>query len=159
MIYIDKKICEEKDNNGNNITIWYGDQLANSKAMPLFLKTYAELLEKEFTTLYHIPWNDSNRFNVVYCTDDHDNVLGGIAYEYRALIQQGWIILNFTNPDYRGKRINGIVHKYFENAIRERGGHQIACQVNISNQSSLKAIERTGMKPQLYSMHKWIDNI
>jgi RimJ/RimL family protein N-acetyltransferase len=156
MKYVDRKIADETDANGNRITIWQSDQLASSKAMVLFLRTYAELIEKDFATEY-ISWSEGNKFNVVYCTDESGKVLGGIAYEYRALIREGWIVLSFTNPDYRGGRINSIMHKYFERSIKERGGHKICSHVHLDNEPRLKAAERAGMKPQFYRMHKWLD--
>lgn len=155
-MYTDRKIADDVDAKGNNIVVWHGDQLANSKAMSMFLKTYAELLDKGFATEY-MPWGESNKFNVVYCTNEADEILGGIAYEYRALIREGWIVLSFTNPNYRGGRINSIMHRYFESSVKDRGGHKICSHVHIDNQSRLKAAERAGMKPQFYRMHKWLE--
>jgi GNAT superfamily N-acetyltransferase len=153
---LDIKIQDDQDALKNPIEIWYGDQLGGSRAMPLFLKTYAEIMEKGFAGPY-TAWGESNKFNVVYCTDSNQNILGGIAFEYRPLLKEGWIVLSFVAPEQRGKRINTLMLNYFEKMIKDRGGNKICSHIHIDNISRLKSAERSGMKPQYYRMLKWID--
>lgn len=150
---IDKKLADDLDQQGNKIEVWYGDQLAGSRAFSSFLKTYAEISDSGFGSQY-VSWGDSNKCNVVYCVNDKQEILGGIAFEYRPLMKEGWIILSFTAPKFRGTGINQLMHKYFEKIIKDRGGNKIASHVNVKNISRIKAAQKVGFVPQYFRMNK-----
>ena len=149
------EITTTTDGKNDPIKIWTNSQLAGSRTMPLFLKTYAEIIEKDFGRPF-IACDDINKLDVVFCTDMADNVLGGITWTYKELFREGWMVLGFTDPTQRGRRINEVAHIYLEQMVRARGGDKIASYVNVNNVSRLKSIERTGMKPQYYRMAKYI---
>jgi hypothetical protein len=156
-LYSDNFLTETTttDDRKDIIKVWTNTQLAGSRAMPLFLKTYAEIMEKDFGRPF-MACDDINKLDVVFCTDVDDNVLGGITWTYKELFKEGWMILSFTDPKHRGRRINEVCHIYLEKMVRERGGDKIGSYVNINNATRLRSIERTGMKPQFYRMAKYI---
>lgn len=154
--FVEKHIAEAVDHAGNPLTVWQCEQLGGTRAMPLFLSTYAELMQKGYAT-QHMSWIDGNKLQVVYLFDElTQQVAGGIAFEYRAVIREGWIVLSFTDPAYRGRRINQIAHQYFEESIRKLGGNKIASHVHVDNEARLKSAEKSGFKPELYRMAKRI---
>lgn len=156
-LYSDNFLTETTttDDKKDTIKVWTNTQLAGSRAMPLFLKTYAEIMEKDFGRPF-MACDDINKLDVVFCTDMEDNVLGGITWTYKELFREGWMILSFTDPDQRGRRINEVCHMYLEKMVKQRGGDKIGSYVNVDNATRLRSIERTGMKPQFYRMAKYI---
>jgi len=152
---VDKKMCDDVDAKNNPVEIWYGDTLAGSRVMPLFLKTYAEILEKGHGSSL-VSWDGSNKFNVLYCTTSSGDILGGIAFEYRPLVREGWIMLSFTDPAHRGKEINKLLHTYFESMVQQRGGNKICSHVHVDNAQRLKSAAKVGLAPQFYRMYKEI---
>lgn len=155
---IEKHIGNIIDGTGKNLSIWDSDQIGGTRAFALFLSTYSEIIQKGFSTPY-ASWDQTNgnKINIVYLFDDeNDTVAGGIAFEYRPVHREGWIILSFTNPLYRGRRINQILHQCFEENIRARGGNKIGSHIHINNESRLRSALRAGMKPEYYKMSKWI---
>jgi hypothetical protein len=154
--FIERQTGDEIAPNGNKLTVWESEQMGGSRAMPLFMKTYAELMDSGHATT-HMSWIDGNKIHVVYVFDEvTQQVAGGIAFEYRVVAREGWIILSFTDPSYRGQRINQTVNGYFENIIRARGGYKIASHVHVGNTSRLKSAERAGLAPEFYRMAKRI---
>lgn len=151
---LDRIIAEDVDSSGQPLNIWLSHQLSGSVCMPLFLRTFAEAVEKGFGNGF-VTWSESAKHKAVYCTDQNNSkILGGIAFEYRPAYREGWIVLSFTDPDSRGRRINQVMHKYFENVIKSMGGTSIASLISPDNLSRLKAAERVGFKPAYYRMHK-----
>lgn len=144
-----------RDDKKEQIKVWSNTQLAGSKAMPFFLKTYAEIIEKDFGRPF-IACDDVNTLDVVFCTDMDDNFLGGLAWTYKPVFREGWMVLSFTDPAHRGRRINQVCHEYLERAVKDRGGDKIASYVHVNNTTRLKSIQRTGMEPQFYRMAKYI---
>lgn len=150
----DRVISEDIDGSGRMLNIWLSHQLSGSACLPLFLKVYAESIEQGHGNGF-IAWDDSKKHKAVYCTEvDGTKILGGIAFLYNAPRREGWITLSFTDPDERGRRINQIMHKYFEKIISRMGGTSIASHVSVNNASRLKSAARVGFEPAFYRMTK-----
>lgn len=152
----DRQVAQDVDGQGNALNIWYCNNLGGSPCMPLFLRTWGEIMDSGFSRKY-ISWGEGNKYKAVYCTsEDNSKVLGGIAFEYLSNRQEGWIILSFTDTKERGRRINQVMHKYFEKAVRRMGGTRIGSHISVNNTSRLKAAERVGFKPAYYRMEKML---
>lgn len=148
-----KLIEKAYDSLGNDIEIWLSETLVNSEAMVLFLKTYTEIMEKGWATMY-FPWGDSNKYSVLYARDSGGNVIAGIAYEYRPLMKEGWILLSFTKTEFRGRHLNGILHDYFETMMRNKGALRLASHIHKDNLSALRSAEKVGRIPEYYRLQK-----
>lgn len=156
---VEKCIGNVTDSLGKVLSVWDSEQIGGTRAFALFLSTYSEIARKGFSTPY-AGWDQSNgnKIGVIYLYDDENHaVAGGIAYEYRPVQREGWIILSFTEPSYRGRRINQILHQHFEANIRLRGGNKIGSHVHVNNEARLRSALRAGMKFEYYRMSKWID--
>ena len=147
-----KLLEETQDAQGNPVAIWHSETLANSEAMLPFLRAYTELMEKGWATLF-FPWNESNKFGVVYAKSG-DQVVGLIAYEYRQILREGWVLLTYTDPAHRGRHLNSIIHRYFETLMREKGALKLASHIHKDNASALKSAERVGRVPVFYRLQK-----
>lgn len=155
---IEKNLGEVVDAAGKTLSVWSCDQIGGTRAFSLFLKTYSELSQEGFAGPY-AGWDQSNgnKVSVVYLYDSEARqVAGGIAFEYRPVVKEGWIILSFTDTIYRGRRINQLAHQYFEEVVRARGGNKIGSHVHVTNQSRLRSALRAGMRPEYYRMAKYI---
>jgi len=150
---VHKQVGQEVDAQGNQLTIWFSDIIASTPAMSPFLKQYAELIDKGFAAPF-ISWGEVNKHHVVYATNTDGRVVGGIVFEYRHIAKEGWLLLSFTEHEYRGRRINQVLHQYFEEVVRRRGGQRIASFVHKDNISRIKSAERVDFLPQYYRMVK-----
>lgn len=146
-------VGKEVDAQGNELTIWFCDVIAQTPALAPFLRNYAELIDNEYATRY-VAWGEVNKLHVVYALDTNGTFVGGIAFEYRQLAREGWLTLSFTEKEFRGRRVNQVLHQYFEEIIRKRGGLRIASFVHKDNISRLKSAQRVNFEPQYYRMTK-----
>lgn len=146
-------VGKEVDAQGNELTIWFCDIIAQTPALSPFLRNYAELIDQGHATAY-VAWGEVNKLHVVYATDSAKQFVGGIAFEYRHLSKEGWLTLSFTEKEFRGRRVNQVLHQYFEEIVRRRGGSRIASFVHKDNLSRLKSAQRVNFEPQYYRMTK-----
>ena len=147
-----KKISTIVDATGDSLDLYWQDNLGMCPALSMFLKVYAETIDKGFSNPM-VTWSNKNR--VVWVQKGND-IAGGICYEYAPEARMGWIVLSFTSPDYRGRRINEKLHYAMEEDIKRLGGDRICSLVHVDNVSRQKAAERVGLKPQFYRMYKAI---
>lgn len=147
-----KKIKSIIEPSGDQIDIYWQDNLVNCPALSLFLKVYAETIEKGFSNPV-MTWSNKNR---IAWAQRGEKIVGGIAYEYAADSKMGWIILSFTIEDERGKGINGYLYPVIEEDVKKLGGERMSSLCHVDNTSMHKAYERRGMKPQFYRMNKMI---
>ena len=133
-----------------DITIHVQDNLNMCPALSLFLKVYAETIDRGYSNPVPV---FSDNYRMVWA-ELNGEVLGGICYEYRPKVKTGWIILSFTAPKYRGQGLNETLHQRMEENIKELGGKRVCSYVSINNESRLKSAEKVGLKPQFYRMNK-----
>jgi GNAT superfamily N-acetyltransferase len=146
-------VGKEIDAQGNELTIWFCDIIAQTPALAPFLRSYAELIDQGYASPY-VAWGEVNKLHVVYALNAQEQFVGGIAFEYRQVAREGWLTLSFTEKEFRGRRINQVLHQYFEEIIRRRGGSRIASFIHKDNASRLKSAERVDFVPQYYRMVK-----
>jgi GNAT superfamily N-acetyltransferase len=151
-----KKVGQETDSLGNVLDIWFSDMIANTPALPPFLRQYAEIIERGFATPY-VTWGEFNKLHIVYALNDKGVVVGGIAFEYRPVAKEGWLVLSFTEQEFRGRGVNGLLHPYFEEVTARRGGIRIGSFVHINNISRQKSAEKVDFYPEYYRMAKFLD--
>lgn len=147
-----KKIKTSPDAKGDMIDIYWQDNLGMCPALSMFLKVYAETIDKGYSNPM-VTWSNKNR---VVWAQKGDEIVGGICYEYAAEAQMGWIVLSFTDPDYRGRRINEMLHYVFEEDIKKLGGNRVCSLVHVDNVSRQKSAARVGLTPQFYRMNKFL---
>lgn len=147
------KIGTCKDSRDSLLDIYQSNTLASCPALSLFLKVYAEIMDQGFSNPV-IAWR--NKSNIVWAQLDN-RVVGGICYDYDSDTRLGWIVLSFTDPEFRGRGINGILHKFFEADIKNLGGTRIASLIHINNASRLKSAAKVGLLPQFYRTMKILD--
>ena len=151
----DKKISQDTTNDGRELQIWYSESVNSSKAISLILKVYSELIAKGFAGSF-ANLDDWQNCNVIYSTDEHDNILGGMVIEYRAEGRESFQHLNFTNPMFRGGRISTISRKWHQIVTMNRGGNKISSTIMVDNETSKKTAARDGMKFCYVRMYKWL---
>jgi len=148
-----KKIKDTVDNQGNVVELWYSESISYTPVLPLFLKTYAELIENNLT----LPvFGFKNTNTVTWAQDSQGNVLGGICYEYVPETKIGWLVLSFTAPEFRGRGINQLCHEIYEKDCKNHGATSLGSMVSTNNESRLKSAKKVGMLPTFYRLHKKI---
>lgn len=147
------ELYKTTDKNGDELTIYFDDSIANTPVVSIFLKVYAEIIEKGWCNPT-IPFGNSNK--VVWAQRPDGSIAGGICFEHNPSVKLVWIVLSFTTPEERGKGINGVCHTAFEKVAKNIGATQIASLVHIDNASRLRSSEKVGLKPQYYRMQKSI---
>jgi len=145
-----KLVKSTVDKKAEKLDIYWMDNLAMCPALSMFLKVYAETIDKGYSNP-NVTWSNKNR--VVWAQKD-DQIVGGICYEYAPDVRMGWIVLSFTDPDFRGRGINELLHYTMEDDVKRLGGERICSLVHIDNISRQKSAEKVGLKPQFYRMNK-----
>lgn len=140
------KIGTQTDSKGRSLDVYQADTLSLCPALSLFLKVYAETLDQGFANP-NVAWR--NKSSIVWAQLGN-RVVGGICYEYEPETRMGWIVLSFTDPEYRGCGINGIVQAFFEAQVKKLGGARIASLIHVDNASRIRAAEKAGLLPQFY---------
>ena len=146
-----KKIANVEDKLGNTVELWWSDQIANTPTVPLFLTVYAEIVAKGLAQPTFTFENDNR---VTWVQDIDGRVMGGICYKYVPDQQLGWLILSFTDPEFRGRGINELCHKVYEGDCKKLGAKQLGSLVALDNEARLKSAAKVGMTPMFYRMHK-----
>lgn len=131
----------------DDIEIIFKNTLANSPCLPLFLRCYAEIIEKKFA-MPLLPFGNKSR--VVYAKRG-DEILGGIVYHLDPDIEVMYLISSFVDEKYRGQRIFYFLMKELETYARSINFKRITTTVHKDNTSRLAAGERVGMKTEWYS--------
>ena len=139
------------DKTKEKVFLYSSDSLSFTPVLPLMLRVYAEIVEKDFAQPL-ITFSNSSK--VVWAERENKKVIGGICYEYRPESRCGSLILSFTDPDERGKGINGLVHEIYESSCRRMGATHLASFVNLNNESRLESLKSVGLVPQMYKTYK-----
>jgi GNAT superfamily N-acetyltransferase len=147
------KIGSQTDSQGRSLDVYHANSLSLCPALSLFLKVYAEILDQGFANP-NVAWR--NKSSMVWAQLG-DKVVGGICYEYEPETRMGWIVLSFTDPEYRGSGINGILHEFFEAEVKKIGGARIASLIHVDNASRIRSAEKVGLLPQFYRTLKILD--
>lgn len=145
-----KKLATKQDSHGKVLEVFFQDSLTGCPAMSMFLKTYAELIDRGWA---HPNMTWSNKCRMIWA-EHQEQVVGGICYEYASDTRLGWIILSFVDPAWRGRRINELLQTAIEEDLRRSGADRLGSLVHVDNQPRQKAAARTGLVPQFYRMNK-----
>ena len=154
-------ICEKKDTfelSDELYEVWYDSDFMNSEVTLLFLKTMIELMEKNWSP-QSIAWClDISRCKVFYCKNSTNQIVSGIVCFYIPSRRTGWILLSFTDPNYRKKGFNKILYKYVEKYFKSKGAKFISVIVNKDNSPRLIASQKNGLLIDYVHLTKRIEN-
>ena len=144
-----KLVKTTQNKQGETLKVFWQETLNGCPAVPLFLKVYADLIEKKLTN-NTITFSNKNR---IVWVEINQTIAGGICYEFQET-KVGWIILSFTDPNFRGQGINELCHYIMEEDIKRLGGKKILSLVHIDNISRQKSAKKVGLIPEYYRMNK-----
>jgi RimJ/RimL family protein N-acetyltransferase len=148
-----KKLYDTVDKLGETVEIWYETTIVRSPVVPLFLRVYAEIVEKGFAISTFMFSNDDQ---IVWAQRPNGKVIGGISFEYQADKRCGFLVLSFTDPTERGKGINELCHTAYERQSKEQGAVCLQSMVHVDNLSRIKSAAKVGMTPRYLRMYKKI---
>jgi hypothetical protein len=79
--------------------------------------------------------------------------VGGLCYKFKKF-NTAFIVLSFTDPQYRGLGINLLCRQHFENECRNKNIKYITTEVHIDNKPSIDNNKKMGLKPIFTTMIK-----
>jgi len=146
-------LANTQDATGAPVTVWHSDHIGQNLAVSaMYLRATQYLVDKGWAMA---PFNLVNNNHKVIWVETADGIpMGGVIYEFHAHNKQGWIVLIFTDEQFRGRRVYSILQKYLEEVTIQNGGTSIASLAHKDNASRLKAGAREGMHPQFLRLYK-----
>ena len=141
------------DGQGDAVKVWHSDYVGQNLAVSaMYLRATAYLVDKGWAMA---PFSlVANTHKVIWVESADGTPMGGVVYEYHAHNKQGWIVLIFTDEQFRGRRVYSILQRNLENATIQAGGTSIASLAHKDNEPRLKAGTREGMNPQFIRLYK-----
>ena len=141
------------DGRGDPVTVWNSDYVGQNLAVSaMYLRATAFLVDKGWAMA---PFSlVANTHKVIWVESADGTPMGGVVYEYHPHNKQGWIVLIFTDEEFRGRRVYSILQRNLENVTIQSGGTSIASLAHKDNESRLKAGSREGMEPQFLRLYK-----
>ena len=130
------------------INFFKSDSIFATPALPLALRANAELIEKNMALSATI--HDSNK---IIWAQIGTVTVGGLCYEFKKF-NIAYIVLSFTDPEYRGLGINLLCRQHFENECQNNDVKFIKTKVHVDNKASIDNNIKMGLKPVLITMMK-----
>ena len=147
----DTVIATEKDKTGATVTINWAKKLGGSIVVPFFLRNYAALIENGHSNSFIFGTNASK---AVYAVID-DTVVGAIVYDTQEdAYKTAWIVLSSIDDNYRRRGIYTMLHKHFENVVKNEGSKRLASLVHVNNVVRQASCDAVGLKPNFLRMEK-----
>lgn len=144
-------IATEKDKTGATVTIKWAKKIGGTAVTPFFLRNYAELIENGHSASFMFGTNNSK---AVYAVIDN-KVVGAIVYDTQEdAFKTAWIVLSCIDNNYRRRGIYMMLHKHFENVVKNEGSKRLASHVHVDNVIRQASCEVVGMKPDFLRMEK-----
>lgn len=149
-----KYLLEETvDGQGDAVSVWHSDYVGQNLAVSaMYLRATTYLIDRGWAMA---PFGlIANTHKVIWVEAADGTPMGGVVYEYHAHNKQGWIVLIFTDEEFKGRRVYSILQRNLENITIQSGGTSIASMAHIDNEARLKAGTREGMNPQFLRLYK-----
>ena len=147
------KIKDAVDGLGEQVSVWHGDNIGQLPAVcAMYLRATTFLLDKGWAMAPFALVN--NTHHVIWVENAEGVPMGGVVFEYHAHNKQGWIVLIFTEEEFRGRHIYSITQEAFENQAIRLGATSIASMAHKDNVARLTAGTREGMDTQYLRLYK-----
>jgi hypothetical protein len=125
------------DKAGNNIHVFFSNNIPSTPACSLLFRTYRELLENNLGT-QRFYWEEFSKCYIIWGEDDDKNVLSGLVF---GLID-GWkascVYTAFSEPTARNRGISKICFPYYLEKSKEIGAIRTMSCVSVNNQDVIK---------------------
>jgi len=145
---------ETVDGQGEVVEVWHSDYVGQQlEVSAMYLRATTYLLDKGWAMA---PFGlITNQHKVIWVQRKSDGKpMGGVVYEYHPHNKQGYIVLIFTDEEFKGRRVYTILQKNLEDVTIALGGTSVASMAHKDNAARLKAGEREGMTPQFLRLYK-----
>jgi GNAT superfamily N-acetyltransferase len=130
------------------IDFFKSESIFGTPAMPLALRANAELIDQKMALRTAI----KNEHKIIWAQIGNVTV-GGLCYKFKKF-NTAFIVLSFTDPQYRGLGINLLCRQHFENECRNKNIKYITTEVHIDNKPSIDNNKKMGLKPIFTTMIK-----
>ena len=137
--------------NNESVTVFNSQSLAQTPPYKLAFRCFNELLEDDMA-IPAMPFRNTS--SVLWIENFEKKVMGGIVYEIIADRQEGWILLSFTDPEFRNKGVNTACHKVLYKILQDKGMLSVGSTVSVKNASRIASAKKVGLEPLYYRMFK-----
>lgn len=148
-----KQIIDTMVKDDDTFTVWHSDTLVAVPPLELMFECYLEIFKSDMA-LPGMPFRNGS--GVIWIENSHSEVVTGQVYEYIDDRKEGWIMLGFTAPEFRGQGFYQLCHNYLIKTIKKRGGLSIGSIVSTKNHQMIKATLKKGISLDYYRTIEWI---
>jgi hypothetical protein len=147
-------LAREKDKTGQDVSIKMAQAIGGSPVMPFFLRNYAGLIDAGHSNPFMF---GTNKSKAVYIEVD-GQVAGHIVYDILDdSYKTAWIVFSCVEDGFRRRGLYKIMHRHFEQIVRNAGSKRIASHVHVDNTVRQASCASVGMKPDFLRMEKNIE--
>lgn len=146
-------VAKETDKTGAEVQIRMAQAIGGSPVLPFFLRNYAQLIDDGHSNPFIF---GTNKSKAVYA-EINGNVVGHIVYDILDdNYKTAWIVFSCIEDGYRRRGLYSIIHRHFEQIVKNAGSKRIASHVHVDNKVRQASCEAVGMKPDFLRMEKTI---
>lgn len=149
---MDELLGIEFDKFGNEASIFFckGEDIP-AKLNIFLLRQWAELIEDNHAPGNYIP--DLNNKRIIY-VKINDEIAGQLIWEWQG--KTAYIIFTTISKKYKKHGLYSMMHKYYEDRIRNGGGEYSKSQLHIDNNRIIELSIKNGYRIEYYKMIKKI---
>lgn len=128
------------------------EKISGSHLMPVLVQAWHELLEHDMAPHEILLYWEQNAVYVV--CEDNKRVVAIVSYYVQEHCRSLYMVLGWTNPQYRGIGMFRILFKEIQAIAREKDCRTIEFGTNIKNKGMRKIAEHMGFQAEAidYSM-------
>jgi ribosomal protein S18 acetylase RimI-like enzyme len=147
-------LATEKDKLGLDVKVKKAVTMGTTPIVPLFMKEYANLMSRGYTSNNMIATNKSK----VLFVEIDDIIAGFIVYDihHDEVSKTCWILFGTVLEAFRRRGLYAIMHKHLEMVAKEQGSKQIFSLVHVDNTAMLNLNKKLNKNPVYYRMEKYL---
>jgi hypothetical protein len=125
------------DKLGNEVSVYYSEQVEQRPIFSLLFKTYATLLDNNRATSKFY-WNRLPDAKVVWAEDSTKKILSAILFEFQPETRSAYILTTLTDPTAGNRGINKICFRYYVQKAKENNMVRTAGLASVNNDDVVK---------------------
>jgi ribosomal protein S18 acetylase RimI-like enzyme len=145
------KLGTEVDKTGATVVIKYSPTLGGSPVVPIFLRSYAALIESGHALNYIAGTNKSK----VIWTEIDGKIVGHLVYDIQDDIPKTtYVVYGGVDENYQRRGLYKMLNTYLEQQGKKAGSTRVMSLVHTDNESMLALGEAVGRKQTFHRLEK-----
>jgi hypothetical protein len=130
-------LATQLDKLGNEVSVYYSEQVEQSPILSLLFNTYATLLDNNLVTAKFY-WNRLPNAKVVWAEDNTKKILSAIVFEFQPEWRAACILTTLTDPTVGNRGINKICFRYYVQKAKENNIVRTLGLASVNNDDVVK---------------------